>query len=526
MKDLKEIRNIVQQAKAALKEMENGREYPAPYVVDRFMKAASKHPTDQLIGNMRDVIQKRASRQNHFSQKEISDCYDRMYGLSGGHTAFRDELGDLLIHNRQLEKVAYSASNRRGQDESRAIQLDSNKELSNAFASVFDLGNDNSFGMYNPKNKNNVERAVIAQLSLLGMQPNDVIVDGTKSNAHFAFATAVYNTNSLNKVAVHIPVPISGGQVSPPDSMISDGEVTKLSRANLLVHLKMEENQVKTAQLNKFAGQHGSSPIKMDKAVVPSALMDYADLENELVVAASKFSRNQLMMATNMLSTEFRAAGVVNPQIKVASSENNTVVFDVSIPTSVGRSLVQVPVEFHNDKPILPSKFAAATDGDAVIHDFTYPSIGAFVKNASRNDAGVRKARETGELSKMSYHQLVDRMIEGVANQDYKLAEDALSSVQDRFGATQHKIALDKFAELLKVSASKGSARVEQIKVAFQRGDLINIKTSVEPYCPKLGLPLSKVDFDEHGRPYPKYRNKTANNDEETLISTSRILFT
>jgi transcriptional regulator with XRE-family HTH domain len=524
MKNIKEVRNIAQQAKSALSRLENGKEYPTAYVLNKFASAAHRNPQDQLIGNMRDVLFKRAERQRFFSQKELSTCYDRMYGLSGGHTAFRDELGEFLLNNRQLEKVVHAGSKLRGSDEGRSIQVDKNEKLSNVFASIFDLGNENSFGLYNPKDKKSVEKVVISHLNLLGMQPNSITV--SNSNSHFALATAIYNTNSLNKVAVHIPVPIHNGEIRSPDSMISGGEVTKLSRANLLVHLKMEENQVKKASLSKFAGQHGSAPIQVDKAVVPSALMDYVDLENSLMVAASKFSKTEISMATGMLSTEFRSAGVINPQIKVASSEGSVVIFDVSIPTIVGRSIIQVPVEFHNNKPILPSKFAASASDGEILHDFTYSNIQSFVKTSSYNDASRLRARDTGELSKMSYHQLMDRVIDGVSTKDYKLSEDSLYVIQSKFGAEQHKIALNEFANLLKISSSKNTERADVIKRAFKLGYLINRNTSVEPYCPKLGLPLSKIDFDKQGLPYPKYRNKTANNDEETLISSSRILFT
>ena len=518
----KNIRDILEKTKAAINHIESGKEYPTHYVLDRFIKASEKHPTDQLIGNMRDVLMKRASKQNFFTQAELTMCYDRMYGLSGGYTAFRDELGDLLQDKRQLAKVAYSASSRRGEDENRTIEVTQNEDLATAFASLFDLGNDGAFGTYNPKDKKDLQKVVITKLNSLGLQPNDIVI--SESNEHFALATAVYNTNSLNKVAVHIPVQISGGQIKAPTSMISGGEITDLNRPNLLVHLKMEENQVKTATLNKFAGQHDGPPVSVGKTVVPAALTDFTDLENELVVAASSFTSDQIRMASMMLATEFKSAGIVNPQIKVASSTKDMMMFDVSIPTAVGRSVIHVPVEFHNNNPILPSKFASMADNEEVIHDFNYVNIHKFVQSSFRNNAGVRKARETGELSKMSYHQLVDRMIEGVANEDYKLSEDALDSIQSRFGPTQHKIALDKFATLLKISSYKGSSRAAMVKVAFQRGDLINRPTSVEPYCPKLGLPLSKIDFDEQGRPYPKYRNKTANNDEDIPISTSRII--
>jgi hypothetical protein len=524
--DINKIRNIVAQAKTALRKMDEGETYATHYVVDRFVKAASKHPTDQLIGNMRDVLIKRCNHQGFFTQKEITDCYDRMYGLAGGQTAFRDELGDLLMDNRQLAKVAYSASSRRGEDEGRSIKIEKNEELGNAFASLFDLGNDNSFGLYNPKDKGEVKKVVIMKLNALGMQPNDIVIDSSKSNEHFALATAVYNTPSLSKVAVHIPVPISNGSIKVPSTMISGGEVTDLSRKNLLVHLKMEENQVKVASRNAFAGQHGKGSVDMGKAVVPSALKDYADLENELIVAASSHNRDQIMMATNMLSTEFKSAGIVNPQIKVASSDKNTIIFNVSVPTAAGRTMVSVPVEFHNNKPILPSKFASHNGSEEVLYDFSYGSIQGFVRNASRSDKGVTHARQTGEMRSMSYHQLVDKIVEGVSSKDYRMAEDSLATIQERFGPAQHKIALDKFATLLKAASGTSSKRAEVVKAAFKRGDLINLKTSVEPYCPKLGLPLSKIDFDQYGQPYPRYRNKTANNDEETLISTSRIVFT
>jgi hypothetical protein len=48
----------------------------------------------------------------------------------------------------------------------------------------------------------------------------------------------------------------------------------------------------------------------------------------------------------------------------------------------------------------------------------------------------------------------------------------------------------------------------------------------VEWFCPKLGLPLSKVAFDEKGRPVPKFRNEKRNLEsiDGTVISTSKIV--
>ena len=63
------------------------------------------------------------------------------------------------------------------------------------------------------------------------------------------------------------------------------------------------------------------------------------------------------------------------------------------------------------------------------------------------------------------------------------------------------------------------------IKQALANGDLVQLPTSVQPYCPKLGLPVSKVDFDHRGRPVPARRKAQRDNLDETgaMLSTSKV---
>jgi hypothetical protein len=128
-------------------------------------------------------------------------------------------------------------------------------------------------------------------------------------------------------------------------------------------------------------------------------------------------------------------------------------------------------------------------------------------------------------MSQMSYNQLIDRMIDGVSKGDLRQAEDALSAVGGKFGGEQYKFALDKFSKLLKHS-SKSTDRNDMIKKALASGDLIQLPTSVQPYCPKLGLPVSKVDFDDRGRPVPMRRAAHSNDVDGTgaMMSSSKIV--
>ena len=81
------------------------------------------------------------------------------------------------------------------------------------------------------------------------------------------------------------------------------------------------------------------------------------------------------------------------------------------------------------------------------------------------------------------------------------------------------------FSKLLKHS-SGNTDRDEQIKQALDRGDLIRVSTSVQLYCPKLGLPVSKVAFDEKGRPIPATRALKTSSLQESgaMISSSKVV--
>jgi hypothetical protein len=518
---------MAKEAKRLLDLINNGKSYTSGYVVSRFEKAAHQHPTDQLIGNMRDVLVKRASSQPFVTQKEIGSVYDRMIGLAGGHTAFRGTLGDLLPEDRQVKKVAYSGSNIRTMEENAVNPLYKDSELSNAFSVLFSMGNDSSFGSYAPGQDKSIEKAVIGKLSSLNCVPNSVKI--MNRNEHFALCLAFYDTSSFNKVAVKLPVSLSNGAPSAPDSIIEDGSLIPLTSRNLLVHLKAQENEVRQGAHKKMAGMRGSDKpqIEIEKMVVPKSLERFADLENALIATVSKFDTNQIQMATGMIASELSSFGAYRPDVRVASSDDKSIMFDAFIPTELGRTVVHVPVEMPNGKPILPSRFAVDMEaGKHQVYDFSQKGYDDFRRNIKPQSETLNVARHTGELSKMSYHQLMDRVLEGVSSQDYKLSEDALSTIQSRFGGDQFKIALDKFSQLLRHSSSNSSQRKTYIEAAVKKGELIRVPTSVELYSPKLGLPLSKISFDDKGRVIAKGRRSKSDNIQDAAISSSRIVLT
>lgn len=523
---MKNHNEILKEAKDLLELLEHGKSYPAEYVVKRFQKAASDHSADQLIGNMADVLVKIASKREYIHQNEIGKLYDHMYGLSGGHTAFRDSLGDLLPENRQFAKVAYQGSNTRKMEEKNVEPIYKDSELSNAFSVLFSMGGDSAFGTYKPGQDKSVEKAVIAKLSSLGSAP--LGVDILQTNEHFTLCAANFQSAGLNKISILLPVQTTDGVTREPQHLILGEKVVDLDGRNLFACIKEQERNAKQNGGKKFASERGTGApaLEMNKAVVPNSLKVFTELENDLIAAASKFSVHQINTAIEVLHGEFASFGVNNTTIKIASSDKNTIMFDVYIPTKLGKSVVHVPVEISGSGTLLPTRFAADRNSSQAIYDFSKEGFEKFVTNLNNKSASLGIARENGELSTMSYHQLMDQMIDGVSKQDYKLAEDVLQTIEKRFGSAVFMTAFDQFQQMLKHSSDDSSSRQAFIKAAYERGDLIKVPTSVDLYCPKLGLPVSKVEFDEKGRVIPKGRRNKFDQVQDSMISTNRILFT
>tara|TARA_A100001011_G_scaffold398129_1_gene501477 strand:- start:3311 stop:4870 length:1560 start_codon:yes stop_codon:yes gene_type:complete len=518
---MKEIFRMAKQAKKALDLIENGKTYTTSYVNNRLETAAGGNPRDILICTMRDVVKKASLDQKFITQKQIAETYDHLYGLGGGRTAFREILGDLLPDKHAtLDIKRKDASGSRGVHDQPLNPLFSENEMSKEFEGVFSLDSQPKFSSYGDNTVKKAEKFVKVQLNSLGFPAREV--KAMKTNEHFILCSASYDTSEFKQVNVKIPVQISSGIPKLPSHFVQDGGLISLNQENLMVHIKDYSNHVKKTASSKFSQERGGKSLSVDKPVMPSSLEKYADLENELVIAGSNYSREQVKMATSVLSGELQGFGLANPQIKVSASDSRNIAFDVELMTAGGRRTINVPVEMRHGAPILPSKFSS----EGGVFDFSRKGMASYLSANKVARAGVIE-RYSDDMTRISYHELMDKMIQGVASNDYRLAEDALSSIQSRFDQSSYVAALDKFSKMLKHSSKDDTKRAENVKMAFSRGDLINVSTSLEPYCPKLGLPLSKVAFDEKGRVVPMRKKNQAENLEDSgaSMSTSRVLF-
>lgn len=511
------LKLLKKQAETALRSLEVGKEYPSQYVLNRLDSAWDSNQKDQVIGNVRNVILKMASKQSFISQNEITGVYDRFNNISGGATNFRDSLGDLLIPGYgALPELKRSEISKTAADMSKPVSINDKTSLSDAFSVLFSFGSNDDSGTYNKNLVKKAERLVTLELNAMGIKPD--MVKTVTGNNHYILCNAYYKNPDFTTSHISVPVQVSNGSVGIPSEMISEGNVVKLSKENVLVNLKTAQKKQKDSDISKYAELRNLESVSTPSVKIPSALKEEFNLSEEVILASSKFSANQIKLAHSVVSTEVNSWGA-RAQVKFSGTNNRGLSFIVKAATSAGERSFIVPIEMRDEKVVMPSEFISNSQK----YDFSPSGYSQFL-GGEKTASNHTFSREIDELGRLSYTQLMDVVIDGVSKKDYKSSEDALSAIGSKFGPERFKIALEDFQKLIKTSSQKFDDSL--IKEAVRRGDLIRTKNSVEWFCPKLGLPLSKIAFDSKGRPVPKFRNEKRDLDsiDGTVISTSKIV--
>lgn len=511
------LKLLKKQAENALRSLEIGREFPSKYVVDRFDSAWERNQKDQVIGNMRSVITKMASKKQYFSQNEITDLYNRFSNISGGATSFRDELGDFLREGYgKLPEPVKTDISKTAADMSKPVTLTDKTPLSDAFSVLFSFGSNDDSGTYNKNIVKKAERIISLELNAMGIRPD--MVKTVTGNEHYILCNAYYKNPDFTTSYVSIPVQVSNGSVAMPSELVVGGDLIKLNKENVLVQLKTAQKAQKDSNLSKYADLRQTEVLSTPSVKAPAALQEKFNLSDEMILASNRFSADQVRLASSVVAGEVSSWGA-RAQVKFAGTNDRGMSFLVKTATSAGEKSFVVPVEVQGGKVVMPSEFVSNSSK----FDFSSNGYSDFLSGAKVATASTF-SRDSDELNRLSYPQLMDVMIDGVSKKDYKASEDALSAIGSKFGPERFKTALEDFQKLLKTASQ--SFDQDLIKSAVSRGDLIRTKNSVEWFCPKLGLPLSKIAFDDKGRPVPKFRSEKRGLEsiDGTVISTSKIV--
>lgn len=493
-------KKLLSEIKEIAAQLENGKTFSTAILLDRFNKVASHNSKDIFLNSYRDSLKTLAKNQEFVDQKKLTSLYNSLYSFNGKNSVFKEHFGDLLLESYDLKKSAHPQTTRVPL-EKKIESVNANQDLSDAFSVLFSIGSNSAVSPYNPIPNRNVEKAVFNKFNSLGYRPNSVKVLETSET--YSICSVGLKTANNKNVFLLTPLFINKGIVQEPQHIVNaENEVEDLNEKSLYLTLKQKEktNKVSTASAD-------TRTIEPSKVELPEALKDVANIDKVIIAATNNFEINKINLASNMLSLELKSIGARYSNIKLADSNQRELLFDVNLHTKVGSATIQVPVEIPSSGPVIPDKFYTAGLSENIF-SFSSDGLNRFFECLTPESAPVIFSRDSGELSKMSFAQLSNEILEGVASKEYSRAENALSVIEKRFGRDKYLEAHSNFSNLIRKTATVSNERQVLIEKLIKSGDIIKRANSSEYFCVSLGLPLSKVTFDEVGRPISIYRAK------------------
>ncbi len=176
--------------------------------------------------------------------------------------------------------------------------------LAKEFEGVFSLDKKGSFSAFDNSIQKKAEKFANLQLKSIGCTPREV--KAVSQNDHFILCMASYTNNSNTEVSLKIPVQIKNANPTFPTHFVDGNELSDLNQQNVLVYLKENEHlNIKNAK-NKFNSLRSTDSIQIDRVEVPKELSKYAELEQELIEATTRYDRNTVRLATSILDADLK----------------------------------------------------------------------------------------------------------------------------------------------------------------------------------------------------------------------------
>lgn len=519
-----ELKQLIEVANGLLKTADVGKEYTMEYIVSRLVAALDECPHDPVLHSMAQVIHKQAMKGKLIiSQKELYEVYNHFSGFSSNSSA-KEIIGDLLYKVAIPELVVGNSTEVAFRENEKPLDI---VIEDNPLSNLFDKDATTS-SYYDPTLAKLAKGALIEELNVLGIVPTDIKVFG--GNDYAIIYDAIF-TNKLGTAHVAIPVEISNG-ITAPIYFYNQGQYVDLTTDNLNKYI-VEKSIENKSNVDVFGGLKTSSsvispsftfeedaqkPIELDKVELPESLKNIAHFENMALDSSTHFSVEVVKAAKALCMRELNTFGL-SAQIALVEATDNCIICRAELDSSAGKAEIRLPVEVVDGKPQIPSLFYNNAEKER-IYDLNKEEISNYLTSAKHENGRIM--RYSNDFFNMTYNQLKEEIVYGVANKDYIRAEQALNRIEDKFGYEQHRATMADYANMLTHTSKITDTPKNKCRLILTRG-------SIEPRCGHYNVPMNRVITDEKGNCELIERKAKYDNLHEstgTMIRANKIILT
>lgn len=483
-------------------------------------------PEDYTIGALANVVSSMAQKKTLITQSEVKELFRRFYSRNTKFAhLFADELGIPVPQD--------AAPRTPRQEEGTSLLKDAAVRYGDpVLANALDRAFGTKVKPFSTLAAEKARSVVQAKLLSCGLS---AAVEASTGNEELLICSAHFQTPK-GKTTVLIPVEIRGKFALLPSVFVSNAGSQELSSALLQDYVlknagsklslsaktvfdaitglrksadDISDVDIALTKFNATKEKAKESDIKGFHTLPqePRALPAVYSRDPEMDSIASKFDGNAgtafftfgetaTKLAGTMLEGYMRSFGYVAPRIVVASSDEKSITYGISLEG--GRVAFKVPMKIDNGRPVPPKVILA----NGYMEDFSFAGISRVANNGTDNSV----AAMASVMNTLPDAKLVDVVRDAAAAKDFRKAEEAIAVLADKGNPKAYKAAVQAFQDGL---AAKPA---EQHKCAF----VIKNSTSQYPICGHTGLPLSKVKTDKYGNCVPAHRKEMDESMRET----------
>ncbi len=517
------------------KSMEANERIATPILAAKLAKAVDAYPGDQTIGAMSRVVSKMADNNTLFIRRaELKALYTKLHSRNTKFAElFQDELG-------AVDELATPTINKRDDaKELNPFQV-GDAVLANALTSVFDK---TPLKMYSQELADKALASVASTLDAWNLKPTALAVDDGSDK--FLVIRADYETPK-GVTSLWIPVETPNKKVVEASVFMGNagpqelnhttiktyltshaGNKSKISGASILgvlTRAASENREVSDAEiaLTKLtASRQGKAEffqnqivgLKVAEAAAKDVELpkyeEFVSFEKQFTSpygqAAWQFGADTVKIAREHIVRELVGYGHKNPQVTVAKSDENTILYSVAL--DAGRVGFNVPVKVAGGKVVKPSVMLC----NGTVASFSKAGVNELYVN---NSTDFKAAASASPLFGLKPSDVLNNLRAALAEGNHAKAEDALNVLAN---AGDTRAYATGFQMLMQGLSGKQAAPVTKCAHATQS------KSSEHPVCSQTGLPTHKVYQDKDGNCRPLYRRGMDETYEGAVFNNSKI---
>lgn len=542
-----DFNNIKKVANSLSKLIDDSERISLPLFSSKLARASESYPEDQTLGMMADITARMAGSKKLFiSRAEIKDLYNRLFSRNTKFAElFQDELGQVVkqasptIYNRENDDESFSLLNK-------AYDKVVDPTLANALNSAFG----NQTKGYTDASADSAKALCSRECMSIKMASSVNVVSG---NEDFIICRVAFETPK-GQTSIFVPIEISAGRALIPSIFMGNAGPEDFSKKNLEQYVIVNAgkklnltdkivfeavNNAKNGNIAKISSvdlaltklnsqketksEYSDNGILFQKVEAANKNFDistpsYKDSEIEsfakafdssLGVANFKFGNEKVIQGRAVVARMLENLNLQNHQISVFDSNDNNIIYAVSL--NAGKVAFRVPVKVENNRLIAPTILIS----NGSIESFSKEGITALFKKESID---YKTAAAASPVYGLKASELVQLVREAMSEQNFAKAEDALNVLSQSGDDKAYQTAFETYTSGLN-GTKIASTQDCQCKMVVKNA------SSKHPLCGHTGLPTHKVYQDKNGDCHPLYRRGMDDTNEGAYLLNSKIFF-